>query len=255
VTPPESAGHPIDGFIDAKLKEAKLSPAPRADARSLIRRVTIDLTGLPAEPEAVETFVADASDAAWENVVRRLLESPRYGEQMARHWMDVVRYADTAGFANDFDLPGAWRYRDYLVRSFDRDTPFDRFIQEQIAGDELAPNDPNALLATGFLRMGPWEHTAMSVAAETRQHWLDDVVNSVGNSFLGLEMSCFRCHDHKFDPLPTRDYYSLQAVFAPAQLAEVELPFLPEENTAPFEEAARRAGCSVEKPRWPKAKG
>ena len=160
---------------------------------------------------------------------------------MGRRWLDVVRYADSAGFSNDFDLANAWRYRDYVIRSFNRDTPFDRFVREQIAGDELPDANAETLLATGFLRMGPWEHLGMAVAAETRQQWLDDVVNSVGNSFLGIEMSCFKCHDHKFDPLPTRDYYAMQAVFATTQPADIKLAFLPEENIAGFDSGKAEA--------------
>ena len=240
--PENGESHPIDAFIADKLATQKLSPALEADARSLVRRLTLDMTGLPATADEVEKFQEECREGnrnAYERLVHRLLESQHYGEQMARRWLDVVRYADTAGFANDFERPNAWRYRDYVVRSFNQDKPFDQFIKEQIAGDEIiaskekeATASSDLLVATTFLRLGPWEHTSMAVAAETRQQWLDDVVNAVGNSFLGLEMSCFRCHDHKFDPLPTRDYYSMQAIFAPAQFADLEAPFLPEEEKA-----------------------
>ena len=141
--------------------------------------------------------------------------------------MDVVRYADTGGFANDFLRPNAWRYRDYVIRSFNSDKPYDRFVREQIAGDEITPRTSENLVAVGFLRMGPWEHTGMSVARVTRQFFLDDVTNSVGQVFLGHVLRCARCHDHKFDPVPTRDYYSIQAVFAETRFAEVDAPFLP----------------------------
>ena len=172
---------------------------------------------------------------------------------MGRHWLDVVRYADTAGFANDFDRPHAWRYRDYVIRRFNQDIPFDQFVREQIAGDEMPSSDPEARLGTGFLRMGPWEHTGMAVAAETRQQWLDDVVNIVGNSFLGMEMSCFKCHDHKFDPLPTRDYYRLQAIFAATQPADLPLSFLPVEKAESLTEDFQRAKNLVD--RYQTAKG
>jgi hypothetical protein len=229
--PPPGAAHPVDAFLLAKLREKGLRPAEEADRLTLLRRATLDLTGLPPTPEEI------AEDAPFERVLDRLLASPAYGEQWARHWLDVVRYADTSGFSNDFERPNAWRYRDYVIRSFNRDKPYDRFILEQLAGDEIAPEDPELLVAVGFLRMGPWEHTAMSVAALTRQHFLDDVTHATAATFLGLTMRCARCHDHKFDPLPTRDYYRLQAVFASTQFAERPAPFLPDENTRGFDEA------------------
>ena len=221
----------VDGFLGRGLAEAGLTPAPRADRQTLIRRATIDLTGLPPTPEQVKEFVADPADdrAAFGRVVDRLLASPRYGERWGRHWLDVTRYADTAGFSNDYERPNAWRYRDYVIRSFNNDKPYDRFVLEQLAGDELFPGDPEAVLATGFLRMGPWEHTGMSVTAVTRQHWLDDVTHSTATAFLGLTLGCAKCHDHKFDPIPTRDYYRMQAAFATTAFARRPLPFLPEE--------------------------
>jgi len=230
--------NPIDAFLNQKLTAANLPPAPRADRRTLLRRVTFDLTGLPPTPEETAAFLADPAPdrTAFANVVDRLLASPHYGERMAQHWLDVVRYADTAGFANDFARGNAWRYRDYVVRSFNADKPYDRFIQEQIAGDELFPDNAEALVATGFLRMGPWELTGMEVAKVARQRFLDDVTDSVGQTFLAHPLQCARCHDHKFDPVPTKDYYSIQAVFATTQMAERPAPFLPTENTAGFEE-------------------
>src|SRR5262249_5139522 len=157
--------------------------------------------GLPPTPAEIDAFVVDRSPDAFAKVVDRLLGSPRYGERWGRHWLDVVRYADSDGFSNDHERPNAWPSRAYVSRSFNQDTPFDRFILEQIAGDELDPKDPESQIATGFLRMGPWEQTGMSVAAVTRQLFLDDVTNSVGVSFLGLTVGCARCHDHKFDPI------------------------------------------------------
>src|SRR5207302_7587984 len=182
-------------------------------------------------PAEVEMFLADKSTYARRMLIDRLLGDPRYGEQQARHWLDVVRYADTSGFSNDVERPNAWRYRDYVIRSFNADKPYDRFVTEQLAGDELDPDDPEMLIAVGFLRAGPWEHTAMSVAAVTRQDFLDDVTHHVGVTLLGQGLRCARCHDHKFDPVPTRDYYRLQAVFAPVQFVECPVPFLPNENT------------------------
>jgi mono/diheme cytochrome c family protein len=232
--------NPIDAFIAAKLETVGLTPAPEADKRTLIRRVTFDLTGVPPTPEAVDAFLADGQPDAYERLVDRLLAGPQYGEQQARHWLDVTRYADSAGFSNDFERPHAWRYRDYVVRSCNVDKPFDRFALEQLAGDELAPDDPEMLIAVGFLRMGPWEHTAMSVATVTRQQWLDDVTNAVGETFLAAPLACCRCHDHKFDPLPARDYYRVQAVFAPVQFADRDAPFLPGENAAGLDAFRRR---------------
>ncbi|MBI2946204.1 MAG: PSD1 domain-containing protein [Verrucomicrobia bacterium] len=237
LTTDHSPANPIDAFILAKLP-AGLQPGLAADRRTLIRRATFDLTGLPPKPEDVDTFVKDPlPDAqAFVKVVERLLGSPHYGERMAQHWLDVVRYADSSGFANDYERGNAWRYRDYVVRSFNQDKPYDRFVREQIAGDELDPNNPEMLVATGFLRMGPWELTGMEVPKIARQRFLDDAVTTVGETFLAHSLQCARCHDHKFDPVPTRDYYSIQAVFATTQLAERAAPFLSEENLSGFQE-------------------
>jgi mono/diheme cytochrome c family protein len=236
-------GNPIDAFLAAKWP-AGLKPAPLADRRTLIRRATFDLLGLPPTPEEVAAFLADKNpdERAFAKLVDRLLASPHYGEQMARHWLDIARYADSSGFANDYVRGSTWRYRDYVVRTFNSDKPYDQFIREQIAGDELAENskpqtpNPELLIATGFLRQGPWELTGMEVAKVARQRFLDDVTDSVGQVFLAHPLQCARCHDHKFDPVPTRDYYALQACFATTQLSERGAPFLPEENVAGFEE-------------------
>ena len=229
--------NPIDAFLAARLP-ADAVPAPPADRRTLLRRATFDLLGLPPTPEEVATFLADPApdDAAFAKVVERLLGSPHYGEKWAQHWLDVVRYADSSGFANDYARGNAWRYRDYVVRALNSDKPYDQFIREQIAGDEIDERDPEKLIATGFLRMGPWELTGMEVPKIARQRFLDDVTNSVGETFLAHSLQCARCHDHKFDPVPTRDYYALQAVFATTQLSERPAPFAPEENVAGFEE-------------------
>ena len=225
-------GHPIDAFINARLPNG-LNVAPRAGAVALIRRVTYDLTGLPPTPKETFEFVAawkKNPNVAWGALIDRLLASPHYGEQMACHWLDVVRYADSAGFSNDYPRPHAWRYRDYVVRAFNADKPYDQFVREQIAGDELKPNDADHVIATGFLRMGPWEHTAMSVKAITRQQYLDDVVNSVGVTFLANELRCAKCHDHKFDPIPTKDFYRMQAVFGSLSFQDRKLPWQKFEN-------------------------
>ncbi|MCP5119138.1 MAG: DUF1549 domain-containing protein, partial [bacterium] len=199
-------------------------------------------TGLPPTPAEVDAFVNDpaAEQEAFEKVVDRLLASSRYGERWGRHWLDVVRYADTGGYSNDFERPNAWRYRDYVIRAFNDDKPYNQFILEQVAGDELFPDDPEALIATGFLRTGPWEHTGMAVAAVTRQLWLDDVTHSTVNTFLGLTMGCAKCHDHKFDPLPQSDYYRVQAVFATTAFVRREVPFLDVERRDGFAEGRKR---------------
>lgn len=230
------ARSPIDQLIERALPEG-LEPAAAADRATLLRRASFDLTGLPPSPAETAAFLSDPRpDAeAFAAVVERLLASPHYGERMAQHWLDVVRYADSSGLANDYHRGSAWRYRDYVVRAFNRDTPFDRFLVEQIAGDELEPGSPEGIVATGFLRMGPWELTGMEVAEVARQRFLDDVTNSVGETFLAHSLQCARCHDHMFDPVPTRDYYSMQAVFATTQLAERKAAFLPEESTRGFE--------------------
>jgi mono/diheme cytochrome c family protein len=232
-----SGQHPIDALIERQLP-AGLTAAPRADRRTLIRRATFDLTGLPPAPDAVQRFIDDprSDQEAFAQVIERLLHSPHYGERMAQHWLDVVRYADSSGFANDYERGNAWRYRDYVIRAFNADKPYDQFIREQIAGDELDPTDPQLLVAAGFLRMGPWELTGMEVPKIARQRFLDDVTNSVGETFLAQALQCARCHDHKFDPVPTRDYYAIQAVFATTQLAERATPFLAEEILHGFEE-------------------
>ncbi|MFT7634125.1 MAG: hypothetical protein ACI87E_005184, partial [Mariniblastus sp.] len=233
----QSKRHAIDELIENALPDG-MQVAPLASRRELIRRATFDLIGLPPTPTEVTAFVNDdrSDDQAFAAVIERLLASPHYGEKMAAHWLDVARYADSSGFANDYERGNAWRYRDYVVRSFNNDKPYDRFVKEQIAGDEIMPGDPEGVIATGFLRMGPWELTVMEVERVARQRFLDDVTNSVGEAFLGHSLQCARCHDHKFDPVPTRDYYSIQAVFATTQLAERPAKFLDSENTAGFEE-------------------
>ncbi|MFK5922857.1 MAG: PSD1 and planctomycete cytochrome C domain-containing protein [Verrucomicrobiota bacterium] len=224
--------NPIDAFINRKLATAKLTAAPAADRRTLIRRASFDLTGLPPEPQQINQFIKDpgTDKQAFAHLVDRLLASPHYGEQWGRHWLDTVRYADSAGFANDYERPNAWRYRDYVIRSFNQDKAYDQFIREQLAGDEMDPSDSEKLIATGFLRMGPWEQTAMSVAKLTRQAFLDDVTNTVGQVFLGHTLRCAQCHDHKFDPIPTKDYYQMQAVFATTQFGDRQADFLAGEN-------------------------
>ena len=232
--------HPVDWFVNRKLEESGLEKAPFASARELYRRLSFGLTGLPPLPTELVEFEKDfkKSKKALSIYTKKLMASPHYGEHFARHWLDVVRYADSGGFANDYSRPNAWRYRDYVVRAFNQDKAYNRFIIEQLAGDELNPNKAENLVATGFLRMGPWEQTGMSVFKETRQLWLDDVTDSVGQAFLAHAMQCAKCHDHKFDPVPTRDYYGMMAVFSTTQLAERKASFLPEESKEDFDSFA-----------------
>jgi hypothetical protein len=203
----------IDAFVLARLEEKKIAPNPPADKVTLIRRATLDLTGLPPTPEEVQAFVNDDSPDAFAKVADRLLASPRYGERWGRHWLDLARYADTAGFKGDETRPFVWRYRDYVIDSINQDKPYDRFIKEQIAGDELYPGDPAARIATGFNRHWPDESNLANPILR-RQEILNDITDTVGSVFLGMTYGCARCHDHKFDPILHKDYYRLQAFFA-----------------------------------------
>ena len=204
--------HPIDAFIRAGLERRGL-PVPRPAERAvLLRRVTYDVTGLPPTEQELHDFLADGSPAAWERVVDRLLASPHYGEQWARHWLDLVRYAETNSFERDSRKPNAWRYRDYVIRAFNDDKPYDQFVIEQLAGDELPEPSNEALIATGFHRLGIWDDEPAD-RLQARYDWLDDLVATTGQAFLGLTINCARCHDHKIDPLTQRDYYGLLAFF------------------------------------------
>ncbi len=209
----------VDRFLFARLEKEGLTPSKEADRRTLIRRVTFDLTGLPPTPKEIADFEADQSSNAFEKVVDRLLESPRYGERAARFWLDLVRYAESDGYRADYYRPNAWRYRDYVVRSFREDKPYDRFVKEQLAGDEMFPDDPDALVATGFLRLGQYEYNQRDV----RGQWaaiVNDITDVTGDAFLAMGVGCARCHDHKFDPILQRDYFSLQSFFGGIHFTE-----------------------------------
>jgi hypothetical protein len=208
------SNNPVDRFIRQRLDREGLQPSPPADRVALIRRLTFDLVGLPPTPEEVEAFVADTAPDAYEKLVDRLLGSPRYGERWARHWLDLVRYAESDGFRQDAYRPDAWRYRDYVIRAFNSDKPYDRFVREQLAGDEVAPDDPEVLVATGFLRHTIYEYNQRDARSQW-QDMLNDVTDVTADVFLGLGMGCARCHDHKYDPILQQDYYRLQAFFAP----------------------------------------
>lgn len=215
---------PIDRFILDKLTQAKLTPAPELSKVALIRRVTLDVTGLPPKPEEVRAFLADRSPKAYEKLVDRLMASRGYGERWAQRWLDVVRYADTNGFELDAERTHAWRYRDYVVDSFNRNKRFDVFVREQVAGDEIWPGSPEAHVATGFLRAGPQHVVGGNQDLEqNRQELLIEMTASVGSGLLGLTVNCARCHNHKFDPILQADYYRLQAVFAPAAEKDVDI--------------------------------
>lgn len=205
--------NPIDCFILSQLESEGVKPSPEADRLTLLRRVTFDLTGLPPTLEEIAAFLADDSPTAFEKVVDRLLASPRYGERWALYWLDLVRYAESDGFRADEARPNAWRYRDYVINAFNADKPFDRFVQEQLAGDELFPGDTSALVATAFNRHVPWEHNARLLDLR-RQEILNDMTDTTAQVFMGLTFGCARCHDHKYDPISQRDYYRLQAFFA-----------------------------------------
>jgi hypothetical protein len=206
--------NPIDQFILKVLLDHGLTPAPEADRSTLIRRATFDLTGLPPTLEEVDAFLIDLAPDAYERLIERLLASPRYGQRWGRHWLDLVRYAESDGYRQDAFRPQAWRYRDYVVRAFNTDKAYDRFLTEQLAGDELNPDDLELRVATGYLRMGTYEFNQRNV----RGQWADilnDITDVTGEVFLGLSIGCARCHDHKFDPILQKDYYRLQAFFTP----------------------------------------
>jgi hypothetical protein len=205
----------VDAFILQRLKKNGLRPAPEADRVTLIRRLTFDLTGLPPTPAEVEAFLSDASSDAYKKLVERLLASPHYGERWAQHWLDVVRFAESDGFEYDRYRPGMWRYRDYVIRCCNEDRPFDRFVTEQIAGDEIDPNCEELQVAAGFHRLGPVRRNAGNqLVAFSRNEVLTEMTDALGMVFLGLTVGCARCHDHRFDDFPQDDYYRLQAFLA-----------------------------------------
>jgi hypothetical protein len=207
--------NPIDAFVLARLRARHLSPAEEADRRTYIRRVTLDLIGLLPAPEEVEAFVTDKAPDAYERLADRLLASPHYGERWGQHWLDVARFAESSGYENNKPRENAWPYRDYVIRSFNEDKPYDRFLREQLAGDAVADGDPLVDAATGFLVAGPTDLNVTQIPAarlQQRMNDLDDMIATAGSAFLGLTVHCARCHDHKFDPITQKDYYGLQAV-------------------------------------------
>jgi len=226
----DGAPRPVDAFIEAKLAEAKLTPAPEADPATLIRRLTYDLTGLPPTPEEVAAFVRDAQESLAQAVAThadRLLASPAFGEAWARHWLDVTRYAETHGYDKDKPRMNAWPYRDYVIRSFNSDKPFSKFVQEQIAGDVLYPRTEDGITALGLIAAGPWDLIGHIEVGEGKldgriaKHLdRDEMVSTVFNVFQSTTVQCAQCHHHKFDPIKMEDYYRLQAVFAAVDRAD-----------------------------------
>ena len=244
-TPPRTARAdwvrtPIDSFVLAKLEEAGMAPAAPAEKTILLRRAFYDLIGLPPSPEEVAAFLADDSPGAFERVVDQLLDSPQYGERWGRHWLDLVRYAETNSYERDEPKPFVWRYRDYVIRSFNNDEPYDKFITEQLAGDELKNITSESIIATGYYRLGIWQDEPVDPDQELFED-LDDLVRTTGEVFLGLSIGCARCHDHKLDPIPQADYYRMLAFFrnvrrlgvrSPESVADASLHILASEEEA-----------------------
>ena len=226
---PPKDEHPVDAFLNAKLVANRLTMSPEADRRTLIRRLTFDLHGLPPTPEEVEEFTNDRDPKAYDKLVERLLDSPHYGERWARHWLDIAHYADTHGFERDQRRDNAWRYRDWVIRALNADMPYDNFLRDQIAGDVLRPDDPDAVIATGFLAAGPWDFVGQAETPSpvlkrlARADDLDDLITQVMTAACGVTINCARCHDHKLDPISQREYYGLWAVFTGVKRGEREV--------------------------------
>ena len=221
---------PIDAFILARLQKEGLKPAPPADKATLLRRVYFDLTGLPPTPAQMAKFLADKSPTAYAKVVDELLASSAYGERWGQHWLDIVRFAESDGFEYDTHRPGAWRYRDYVIQSFNSDKPYDEFLREQLAGDEINPKNEVMRIAAGFQRLGPLRKNAGNQdVAFNRNEEMVEMTNVIGSAFLGVTLGCARCHDHKFDPIRHTDYYRMQAFFAATHENDVPLASLAEQ--------------------------
>jgi mono/diheme cytochrome c family protein len=237
--------NPIDAFLVSGMEAKGLQPAPLANRRTLIRRAYLNLIGLPPRPEEVEAFVNDKSPDAWRKLIDRLLDSEHYGERWGRHWLDVARYADSDGYEYDMLRPHSWRYRDYVIRVFNQDKPYDRFIREQIAGDELPDRDYDSLTGLGFCRNGPFIGDMVLMQNEqTRMDELDDIVATTSVAFLGVTIGCAKCHDHKYDPLAQKDYYRMIAVFAPSE--RKYLPLAPPTVVQNYESAVQKIDRQID---------
>ena len=236
--------NPIDVFLERRLREKGLVPLERADRTTLLRRVTFDLIGLPPTPDEIASFLNDTAPEAFERVVDRLLASPGYGERWGQHWLDLARFAETDGFEFDAVRPNAWRYRDWVIEAFNRDLPFDRFVQQQIAGDELWPDDPQSAIATGFLLCGP-DMPDINDQDERRHTILNELAATVGSVFLGLSVGCAQCHDHKIDPISQPDFYRLRAFFDRGDIFKDHPIATPDERTA--HEVARKVTAPLER--------
>ena len=237
------SGNPIDAFVRAKQEEKGLTPAPVANRNTLVRRAYLDLVGILPTPAEVDAFVNDKSPRAWENLIDKLLDSPHYGERWARMWLDVARYADSTGYEYDYDFENAWRYRDYVIRAFNQDKPYNLFIKEQLAGDELDNPTFDSLTATGFVRLGPRVLDRDLENPNYRFDYLDDMVRTTFQAFQGLTVNCARCHDHKFDPITRRDYYKSLAIFNP--YVEYDYPLVPQQEWSKYETAANDLNVKI----------
>ena len=234
---------PIDAFITARFATNGLALSPEADRATLIRRLSFDLIGLPPSPRDIDDFVYDESPKAYEQLVERLLASPRYGERWGRHWLDVARYTESQGFEYDKLRDNAWHYRDYVIKSFNDDKPYDRFMKEQVAGDVLEPVTTDGIVAASLLVCGPWDEAGNSQAnatqkAITREEEMEDMISVVGQTFLGLTINCARCHAHKFDPIPQEEYYRVKSVFDGVKHGERSI-------ASPAEAKAREEGIAA----------
>ena len=236
--------HPVDRFLDAARREAGVSAGPKADPLTRLRRAYLDLTGLPPTPGQVDEFLSDTERGAWERLIEKLLALPHYGERWGRHWMDVARYADSTGFEQDYVRPNAWRYRDYVINAYNKDKPYNQFLKEQIAGDELDHVTDETRIATGFLRAGPRVQFREKDNPERRHDYLDDVLATLGRGVLGMTVHCARCHDHKFDPILQKDYYSMQAsIFG---YVEIDYPLLDRADARAYRQANAEIDAAVQ---------
>lgn len=253
VTPPQVSGkvfvihNDVDRFVAARLEKEGFPQAPEADRRELVRRAYFDLHGMAPTPEQVKAFVEDQRPDAYAQLIEELLKSPRYGERWAQHWLDLVRYGESDGYRQDAYRPDAWRYRDYVVRAFNEDKPYDRFVKEQLAGDELEPNNPDSLIGTSYLRQTVYEYNERDAEGQ-RTTILNEITDVTGELFLGLSFGCARCHDHKFDPILQKDYYRLQAFFAP-MIWRDDLPLGTEEEKRAYQEQLQKWEKATAAPR------